>query len=409
MCYYDVVNRIKLEAKGYRTALWVGCALFGLGLLLQWTSLPESGAERMLASRRLLGTICVSVATVIGTLGTGILFRDFWMDRVKKRSDKRFREFFGESAVNDSVRLVHAERRLKEEDEDKMGFVSPTANCSKKTWVTQQKSFVPEGITRWLCAEDNYAATAITALFSQRTVRFPRQVYDSFIEDDAMNFCTVGLGLGFNEFTHFVCAMTRGRMFRVTFKQSVKLGVGSGITDEFVVPFFGNDPEETVEWHFPVPSQDTDVALILRVPTQPSPDGDFTTQFVVAGRTAAGTAIAGAYLATRWEDLHRLYREDHVDMATNALLVILEHKRSPQISASDPSKAILSSGARCYLGKFEKLKDTDVSSTDLNSFKSLNFDDVNVVREFAASIRKRGYGFYNPNVLTRSRDTNPAA
>lgn len=426
-----------------------------------------------------LVTALINVGMVVATIGTTSLFRDFWLRTADRKRMENFRKFFGNGAVEDSLRLVHAERTIDTVNLRNIDHSSHTAKaaigdnsdskcrkcpshttCHDVSAAVENNSgngnehnacgchrlITPEGIGKWLAADDNYAATALTALFAQRTTHFPRQVYDTFIEDDTMPYCCIGLGLGFNEFTYFASNLSRSRMFRVVFKRSVKYPQpaqkeGSNVdlappnppdlghepicgcttpspdrdgrltksehpnflTDEFIVPRFCC-PSNKPAWYFPKPLPGTDVAIILRIPTPLGDGSDYITHFVVAGRTAPGTSVAGAFLATRWEELLELYTAQKAerDPSRDALLVVLEHKSELTRGKLDAKRVAFSSGATWYKGDWEELNESnsnrhelvDKSKTVLNT-DGLAHDDQ--LKEFAASIANHGYGFYNPN------------
>jgi hypothetical protein len=398
-------------------------------------------------------------------LGAGTLAKEWFLKTVDKGRFEKFREFFGHRATTEAVRLVHANRKIPVECNLK--HASPSVTGLRNG--SQEEFAQPEDIGKWLPAEDNFAATAISAAFAQRSPLFPRQVYDTFIEDDTMSHCTIGLGLGFNEMTHFACTLTRGHMFRIVFKESVKRSDGSVAkpsknpvcpspdpnsvevvaanpkagslearetpcqaegsniacpckgagrisesatthenecnqsqrmrrTDEFVVPYL--DGKKRVKWQFPVPGEGCDVAIILRIPTPIGDGAEYTTQFVVAGRSATGTAVAGAFLATRWEEIHDLYERNGTgkarDLNRHALLVILEHKKD--IILRDDHLIVLS-GARWYTGRYQEYEegcDGIPKPSSLGELGCACGSDAEF-EEYADTIKRCGYGFYDPN------------
>jgi hypothetical protein len=215
----------------------------------------------------------------------------------------KFRRFFGDATCQDSVRLVFAHRRL-----------DPSVPGNK--WITHHQvpgRPVPEGVNAWLSAQDVRAAVYVSSTLFKFTDRDVKFIHDKDLEQDDFDFCAISLGLGFNGFTRRLAGWCDDQLFKIKWGESVKGGLAE--TDFFSI---GGS-------RVPSPPEGKDDCIVARV-VPPTEQGKAQRVcFVCAGRTAAGTAAAGLYLAKKWPKLLDLYERNRKDLSTDSLVVVVRH------------------------------------------------------------------------------------
>ncbi len=227
--------------------------------------------------------------------------------RASERSTSaRFKRFFGEAASREDVRLVFAYRRL-----------DPTVPGDK--WITHHQvpgsagKPVPEGVNAWLSAQDVRAAVYVSSALFKFTDRDVKFIHDKDIELDDFDFCAISLGLGFNGFTRRLAGWCDDCLFEVKWGQSVK---GSPAETDFFAIGKGR---------VPLPPGGKDDCIVARIVPRTEPGRAQRVCFVCAGRTAAGTAAAGFYLAKKWPKLLKIYEREGKDLDTDSLVAVIRH------------------------------------------------------------------------------------
>lgn len=137
-------------------------------------------------------------------------------------------------------------------------------------------------------------------------------IHDKDAEADQKYYCAVSLGLGFNGFTHQLAGYFNPALFKIVWEKSPKRP--ELLTDSFSI---GSSTP-------PMPPEH-DLAIVARIVPRPDTGRANRAWFVCAGRTAAGTAAAGYYLAKEWQQLLDLYKEHHKDLDKDSLVVLVQH------------------------------------------------------------------------------------
>jgi len=231
-----------------------------------------------------------------------------WLRRFSKRA--RFCEFFGEAVLKEDIRLVFPHRTL---------------SVKQKTnpFVTRQESgtdAIPEGVNGWLAFQDVRAAVYVSNMISEMTNMQIIAVQDKDVETDTKNYCIVSFGLGFTGFTHFVSRYLQPQLFKITWGPSAK---DKGIqTDAFTIA----DKEPNIPDGF-------DVAIVARIVPRLELGHPRRVWFVCAGRSAAGTAAAGYYLANHWEEIHELYSKERKNPNKDSVVLVIKHNENTGIGA----------------------------------------------------------------------------
>ena len=138
------------------------------------------------------------------------------------------------------------------------------------------------------------------------------------MDGDDFKHCTISLGLGFNGFTCRLATWCDDKLFEVKWGHSPK-PTFTPLTDYFAIG------DGTV----PQPPADKDDCIVARIVRWTERGQSPQICFVCAGRTAAGTAAAGYFLARRWQELLDLYREHGKDPSADSLVVVVRHSAVP--------------------------------------------------------------------------------
>jgi hypothetical protein len=104
-------------------------------------------------------------------------------------------------------------------------------------------------------------------------------------------------------------------LFEIRWGTSVKPAFTAS-TDFFTV---GKDK------HIPTPPAGKDDCIVAREVPRTETGKAKRVAFVCAGRTAAGTAAAGFFLAKHWRQLSELYKEHGKDLNLHSLVVVVRH------------------------------------------------------------------------------------
>lgn len=305
----------QMPREKFRTLLFifaVGCVLTAI---IKWGNVSDD-----------LGKFLLSIATSFFIVSGVELAPELYRYMTNRSLRGQFRSFFGDMAVKDDVRLVFSHRTLKPEFERQNPFIThydaelrkimeEERDAEKDNGGTEGSNCVlqPEGINGWLAFQDVQAAVYVTNMFSQMTSRQVRAVHDKSIADDQKDFCIVSFGLGFNAFTHAMANYFEPRIFRVNLGKSPK-DANFTLTDNFLIN----------EKQVPIPDR-LDIAIVARI----VPPGDREVLgrvwFVCAGRTAAGTAAAGYFLANKWQSILELYKTHKKDLSRDSVVVVVQH------------------------------------------------------------------------------------
>jgi hypothetical protein len=243
-----------------------------------------------------------------------------WMTAISRRG--KFRKFFGGMALRDDVRLVFAYRTLEENCNNNNPFKtysdyhlqSQPSGSGEAPSSSETKASLAEGINGWLAFQDVQAAVYVTNMFSKMTGRQVRAVHDKSLEGDDKDYCIVSFGLGFNAFTHITANYFAPRIFQIEFGRSPKLPDKYPSTDNFKI----NGSEVEIPDRF-------DIAIVARIVPPGQAEDSERIWFLCAGRTAAGTAAAGYFLAKKWRQIFELYKTEKKDFSRDSVVVVIQH------------------------------------------------------------------------------------
>lgn len=237
----------------------------------------------------------------------------------------RFRRFFGDAATKDAVRMVFANRHLD-------------PGLAADPWITWHQvpdlggRPVAEGAHDWLAVQDIRAAAYVSSMLSKFTPNDLKFIQDKDIDYDDFDYCTISLGLGFNGFTRRLARWCNDDLFEIRWGASVKPTFAAS-TDFFAV---GRDR------YIPTPPTGMDDCIIARVVPRTETGKAKRVAFVCAGRTAAGTAAAGFFLAKRWQQIQSLYRVHGKDLDVDSVVVVVRHAEPSGIQEYDSNVEIAS-------------------------------------------------------------------
>ncbi|MBK7705871.1 MAG: hypothetical protein IPN69_02705 [Acidobacteria bacterium] len=229
---------------------------------------------------------------------------------IKATTEKEdFATLFGKSCEN-SIRMVFAYRDLG-------ALPTSTMNCNLlrsgllDNLVDNESRPMPEGVAYWLPYEDVRASVHISNLFA-KFIESPRvSFHNDVLRRPNPSSLVISIGL-FNVYTLKLSDYCNRKLFRVSYSRSPK--DESVFTDNII--FEGEE----------VPPPDGyDIGLVARIVSFPLADNDPCYQWVVAGRTATGTAACGYFVGRRWRELLSLYRENNVDPESHSMCVMLIH------------------------------------------------------------------------------------
>jgi len=219
---------------------------------------------------------------------------------MSKTKRQRFQEFFGDAALHQNIRLVFAYRELGGLPEWKTHHPIPKVRGRRPE---------PEGVREWLPTQDVRAAVELTNMFARYTRQKVSFIHDIDVRDDGLTYCAVALGLGFNGFTHRLARWCEDGLFKIEWGRSHK--------KEFSIP---TDHISIGGRLRTKPAKGEDHAIVARIVN------DGRVCFVCAGRTAPGTAVAGYFLAQKWDVLWRKYEDQNKDLRSTSLVALLRHQ-----------------------------------------------------------------------------------
>ena len=227
-----------------------------------------------------------------------------------------FEVFWGPNSIARGVTMVYGTRRL---DENKRDALIPSYNACANA--------ESEGVRSWLSYEDIRASTYLTQTLANNGVSI-YQFLDTEEIRSAQDRCYIALGLGFNGMTgRLERLFDDPKLFEIECTESIKKP--DLWTDGFKIGGRGlaKDPRNVNSSEIKHPDAGWDYALVARVVT--SRDGR-NVSFVCAGRTAAGTAAAGHFLANHWRQLLELYKGANkyrveYNLNLDSVAVIIKH------------------------------------------------------------------------------------
>lgn len=246
--------------------------------------------------------IWVGIMTSFFVVSLVELVPDLLNELSRHSREARFRRLFGLDPGGEAC-LVFAHRTLADDSVWQLAYPPPPV---------MGQTPVCEGTRAWLAVPDIRGAIYIANEISGMGCRI-NVIHDKDVVGIARpELCMVSIGLGFNGYTKWLAHEADENFFKISYGRSLNRRF-SGITDGFTVS--GQEPPAT---------ESSDNALVARIVT-PLPGGKRRVSFLCAGRTAAGTAAAGYFLANCWDQLFRLYEQNGRDPENESLRVIISH------------------------------------------------------------------------------------
>jgi DNA-binding winged helix-turn-helix (wHTH) protein len=222
----------------------------------------------------------------------------------KLTPNKDIVSFFGKAIEEKSVRMVFAYRKHEGNPNHMKSGLSDSVDESGNPALF-------EGVSTWLPSEDIRGCVYIVNALSKQVRIKGVKFYNETDTDNQSTNTTISFGL-FSIYTKNLSKLCNNELFQIINAPSPK-------DDSLYTDNIALDNEILI------PKENEDFAIVARIVTHPSP-GDVRVQFVVAGRTATGTSVAGWVLADKWEDLSNLYKnEKEVDLEKDSLAVIISH------------------------------------------------------------------------------------
>ncbi|MCU0239504.1 MAG: winged helix-turn-helix domain-containing protein [Pyrinomonadaceae bacterium] len=218
---------------------------------------------------------------------------------------KSFKEFFGDSIFERSVKLVFAYRQSLDDD----NLIVPSFELPPQS---KGKKALPEGVDFWIPSQDIRAAVYVSNLIFSFTRKGFKFVEDTIATDEKN--CMFSFGLGFNKYTETLLSLFNSQEFVEIYLDNSPRQKDL-YTDNFKIG--GVLPAEIDEQN--------DVAFVARIVTKGNQIGEYRVRFICAGRTALGTAVAGFYLANNWEKIHNLYTEHKKNLKVYSLVIGIGH------------------------------------------------------------------------------------
>jgi hypothetical protein len=267
----------------------------------------------------------------LGTSFIAVALVDLIPEMVRRRQEARARRtvihFFGKEGIKNGFHLVSAERTLKPTELKHLyapgapdTYVSKGARHQIKNNQDQTMNALPEGVRSWIAEQDIRAASYIGSLFGRENIGFSIGI-DTDENKRLSHTSLITIGLGFNACTNHLSDLPfddgPAHLFRIHWGTSERDST-LGTTDQLII---GN---KTVELSAGDLAGDFDYALVARIVAWPESGH---VQFVCAGRSANGTAVAGYFLANCWRELADEYKNES-EMDTHSLAVIIQHKTS---------------------------------------------------------------------------------
>jgi len=237
------------------------------------------------------------------------------------KDQRKFEHFFGKKCFDpeEGFHLVSAEREVAIENLHLL--YAKGAPDDIRDDENKVLKAVPEGVRSWLAEQDIRACSYLAKLFALNKVVFRIGTDSDVNKKDVEPKSIIALGLGFNGWTNRLAKRFKGRLFGVFWgKSESNSDLGKKKTDQLIVGGTRIELRADEIGHY-------DYALIARIVADP---GSGYVQFVCAGRTANGTAVAGHFLATRWPELAALYdgydKGNYDEMDSHSLAVVIRHE-----------------------------------------------------------------------------------
>jgi hypothetical protein len=300
----------------HKTIAFVVILGIGIAMLMRVASFSPQGFVFSLFQG--LGTSFIAVALV-----------DLIPEMVRRIQEvparRRIAHFFGKEGIKNGFHLVSAERTV--ERKQLQHLYAPGAPERFRNTQEKTMSALPEGVRSWLAEQDIRAVSYIAKLFGEENIGFVIGI-DTDQDKRLAEMSLITFGLGFNGCTNRLADLPfdgPGHLFRVDWEKSSR-DLALGTTDALVIGGKKVDLSED-----DMKKNDVDYALVARIVARPNSGH---VQFVCAGRTANGTAVAGYFLAHKWQELASKYK-DVAEMDTDSLAVIIQHTASSQPDAFD--------------------------------------------------------------------------
>ncbi len=230
---------------------------------------------------------------------------------------ERFKKCFGTAAFRRRVHLVYAFREL--------GAGKSPQPIKDLRGLAGDKHH--HGVYSWLAFQDVKAGIYLANTIFQITGREVAIIHDKDTERDDLDFCAISFGLGENAFTQYLGAYPDPDLFTVEWKK-LKDAEFSSACFTLKVDY----PED--------PGPGKNLAIVARVVPVPEEGREGCVWFVCGGRSAAGTAAAGFFLAKRWREILEFYREAGKDLDRHSLALVIEHKEDNQRHHFDDSAGV---------------------------------------------------------------------
>jgi hypothetical protein len=230
----------------------------------------------------------------------------------------RFRKCFGRAAFRRRVHLVYTFREL-----DEGGVLKPRKG---KGMAEPVGDYRHHGVYSWLAFQDVRAGVHLANTIFQVTGREVAFIHDKDTERDDLDFCAISLGLGDNSFTQYLGDYPDPSLFSVEWEKLKG--------EDFLTACF------RLELKYPDPGDKKNLAVVARIVPRPEERRDGCVWFVCGGRSAAGTAAAGFFLAKRWQDILNIYKIAGKDLDSDSLALVIEHKEDNQQHHFDDSACV---------------------------------------------------------------------
>ena len=262
-------------------------------------------SKKMVEGRQYLNTYRDQGYKLIATVTDEISEKP---DRESEK-DKLLR-FFGKEIVGKRVKMIFAYRWL--DGEIRQMKCNLTKNRISELTSHKGEIPTPEGVLYWIPQEDIRSCVYAVNLISQY---FTVEGF-SFLNDDHTDPTSSSVVFSFGLFNCYTIDLTDlcdKNLFQVEYKYSPKNK--THYTDNI-----------SVNGKVVKPDKGRDIAVIARIVTHPSPKVN-RVRFIIAGRTATGTAVAGYYFAENWSSLLELYDNDKTkDLTKDSLAVVISHR-----------------------------------------------------------------------------------
>jgi hypothetical protein len=250
-----------------------------------------------------------------------------WVGRFSRM--EKFRKLFGAYAFKNNTTLIFPCRYLADAGNAKDPFKTyyDPPGVHVQGGEADQFRPSPEGVFNWLAYQDIRAAVYVSNTIGEITGRKAIAFLDreKTSSSQLQGQCIVSFGLGFTAFTHEVIGLFDPPLFELSWESMSGSTNDNRKTDVFIIPGLGDIKPSSERY---------DLALVARIVPPRDPRGELPgVWFVCAGKTASGTAAAGYFLATHWDRILDLYQDEGRDLATDSVVIVLEHLKPTPIQA----------------------------------------------------------------------------